>query len=80
LLGGRLTNPLLNMVLERQIPGIVRDNAEAITQAISDTVIPAANKELNTMTLLDLVNLINGGGGGGGGGGGEDGKCEPQPN
>jgi hypothetical protein len=66
-LGGILTNTLLNIALETQIPGIVASNSESLNVGIRNAIMPFGNGELNFLTVMDLLELIANGGGIGGG-------------
>jgi hypothetical protein len=66
-LGGVLTNTLLNIALENQIPGIVESNSEALNVGIRNAVLPFANGELNFLTVMEFLELLTSGDGIGGG-------------
>jgi hypothetical protein len=66
-LGGFLTNTLLNIALENQIPGIVESSSADLNVGIRNAVLPFGNGRLNFLTPMDLIDMIVNGDGGIGG-------------
>lgn len=55
IMGGGAGNDFYNRAIEEMVPELLRTYSREISQVISDVVMPVANKELNQMTLADLL-------------------------